>query len=204
MQPNPLEAAAPPLVLPGINTTAGLRHVGGDQAFYVRLLEHFWHAHAGTAAALQREAAQDECDALALRAHTLRGSAASVGAEQLRQAAEALELVAGQPGAGSAQLAALLPALDEVMAGLAAFFSSQHDPNQDSLLNKAESLAAKAQLVVLLDDFSGDTLDYFVQVRSSLAQLMPEPAMQELARYIERYEFQAARRLLDSTLSKSG
>ncbi|MES2898816.1 MAG: Hpt domain-containing protein [Pseudomonadota bacterium] len=190
--------------LPGVDTAQGLHLVGGDGAFYLKLLERFWRSHQGTAQACSAEAAAGDWPALAHRAHSLRGSAASVGAQALREAAEALELAASRQADVPVALAALLPALDTVVQGLEQFFAGRHDPDQVLLLNKAEAMAAQAQLVVLLDDFSGDVPDFFEQVRPSLAQLLTASAMQDLAGHIERYEFQAARAVLAGALCKNG
>ncbi len=196
--------SAPPILLQGVDTALGLNNVGGDRPFYVKLLERFLRAQQGTAQALGAEAAAGDWVACARRAHSLRGSAASVGADELRQAAEALEHAVGKHGAAPEELALLFPALGKVMAGLEEFFSSQHDPCQISLLNKAQALAAKAELVVLLDDFSGDTLDFFEEARASLAQLFEAGTLQALAGHLERYEFAQARELLEGGLSKNG
>lgn len=195
--------ADPPILLQGVDTAVGLNHVGGDRAFYIKLLERFWRSHQGTAESMRGDAVAGNWSDAARRAHTLRGSAASVGAEELRQAAEALEHAVGHERAAPAEMAALFPVLGRVMAGLEEFFSSQHDPCQISLLNRAQALAARAELIVLLDDFSGDTLDHFEEARASLAQLLTPQALQALAGHLERYEFEAARAVLDEGLSKS-
>ncbi|MES2324176.1 MAG: Hpt domain-containing protein [Pseudomonadota bacterium] len=186
--------AAPAIA--GIDSTSGLKNVGADSAFYVKLLERFWHAQHHADAAFAAEAGAANWAALAGRAHSLRGSAASIGATALRGAAEQLENAAERRGPVTAELAVLQAALAEVLSGLNAYFSSQLDQSQDLLTDTAEAFAARDQLVVLLKDYSGDALDYFDSVKTSLAQLMGTGALAQLAEHIERYEFEAAREVL--------
>lgn len=182
-----------------IDTTVGLKNVGADQAFYLKLLDRFWHAQRGAGPAFAAEAAAGDWAALVSRAHSLRGSAASIGAMALRQAAERLEHAADLRGPVTAELPALQRALAEVVAGLDEFFSSQIDQSQVFVLDRAEALGARDQLVVLLKDYSGDALDYFDAVKACLAQLMTPGQLLELAGHIERYEFEAARAVLAKT-----
>ena len=105
--------------LPGVDTAAGLAQTGGKPARYLDMLRRF---HAGQAdAPRQIEVAMQAGDGeLAVRlAHTLRGTAGTLGARGLQQIAGELEqaLKAGDPawrqrlGETQAQLAPLLAAL---------------------------------------------------------------------------------------------
>lgn len=186
-------------VIAAIDSTIGLKNVGADRTFYLKLLDRFWHAQRAAGPAFAAEAAAGDWAALVSRAHSLRGSAAGIGAMALRHAAEQLEHAADLRGPVTAELPVLQDALAEVLAGLNEFFSSQLDQSQVLITDTAEAFAARDQLVVLLKDYSGDALDYFDSVKPALAQLMAPEALHRLAEHIERYEFEAAREVLSIT-----
>ena len=191
--------------LEGIDTDAGLRNVGGDQAFYVRLLERFLRAQQGAVNALALEAGEADWSALGRRAHTLRGSAAGIGAHALQLHAEALEQAVAYGGAPDPEiLAAMSSSLAVVLAGLEAYFLTHLDVRQSLASDHTRALAAKAQLVAMLSAFSGETNDFFEDCRADLAAALPPAAMRLLEGHVDRYEFDAARALLELHLHTSG
>ncbi|WP_077033852.1 response regulator [Pelomonas sp. KK5] len=110
--------------LPGIDTRRGLATAGGKAELYQRLLHKFRN---GPAARFEAEFAAARADAgdpqAAQRlAHTLRGTAASIGAMGVAEVAGRLETAAapgGDPALLAAPLAELLETLAPVLAGLA-------------------------------------------------------------------------------------
>jgi two-component system sensor histidine kinase/response regulator len=94
--PSPAEAALNVALehlagLPGINVEQGLSMVRGNRAKYLDLLRRFAESHADDMAALQTSlAAGDRPTALRL-AHTLKGAAATLGANRLARMARDLE-----------------------------------------------------------------------------------------------------------------
>lgn len=134
------------------------------------------------------------------RAHSLRGSASAIGAEELGLAADMLERAVLQkkiPAKGEVE--ALRLALDVVVAGLGKYFSTQLDSRQHTAPDLDGTLAVRAQLDVMLSEFSGDAIDYFDQSRGQLAAVLP-PAALLLEGHRERYEFDSARALLAAHL----
>ena len=194
----------PPAQFDAIDTAAGLRNVGGDQAFYIRLLERFLRTQQGSVAALALEAGAGNWLAVGQRAHALRGSAAGIGAHALQRHAETLEQAVAQGAAPAPQLLEVLSSsLSLLVAKLDNYFSTQLDTRQCSASDKARALAARAQLDVMLSEFSGEANDFFDQCRSDLAAAMPPAAMALLEGHVERYEFAAARALLGQHLHKT-
>ena len=81
-----IDAAPPrptvPDALPGLALAAGLRRVSGDRGLYARLLADF-AADAGRAATARRLLADGEPDRAADELHSLKGSAATLGASRV-------------------------------------------------------------------------------------------------------------------------
>lgn len=187
----------PPAQLEGIDAGAGLSNVGGDQAFYVKLLERFWRTQHGAACAFADAAGAGDWRAVGERAHSLRGSAAGIGAQALREAAEALELAVGQQRLpATAELEVLQAALALVFGSLDKYFSTHVDSHQYLVADMARAAAAKAQLDVMLSEFSGEAGDFFDSCKNDLAAALPPAAIVLLEGHMQRYEFDAARAVL--------
>lgn len=194
----------PPAQLEGIDADAGLRNVGGDQAFYIKLLERFWRTQEGSGEALAAHAQLGQWSAAGARAHALRGSAAGIGAEALRAAAEALEMAVGPEGRpAGAEMAALCASLATVLASLDSYFSTHLDSHQSLLADMSRAAAAKAQLDLMLSEFSGEAGEFFDACKGDLAAALPPAAIVQLEGHMQRYEYDAARAVLALYLHNS-
>jgi PAS domain S-box-containing protein len=84
--------ASPPFPwLPGIDTSAGLKRVGGNRELYVRLLKQFHADYAGSTASIRNKLERGDTNQAARMAHTLKGVAGHMGAAGLHRAAGKLE-----------------------------------------------------------------------------------------------------------------
>lgn len=100
----PQQRVADVPAVPGFELAAGLRSANGRSDLLRSLLARFGHLHAGIVPALrERLSAGDYSEARRL-AHTLKGTAATLGGTRIAQAAQALEHALQQflPGAGRA------------------------------------------------------------------------------------------------------
>jgi two-component system sensor histidine kinase/response regulator len=186
-----------------IDSAMGLRHVAGNTALYLQLLERFRSSQRSAAAEIRAEFDAGHYPAAGKRAHTLRGVAGNIGARELQALAQAVEQGLRMDGADPGQLAmridALGAALGQVFESLDVYFASPaalvEAPQAADPGGSAES--ALAHLQVLLGEFSGETNDYFDSVRARLAKAIDGPTFERLAAHLSRYEFDEARRLLD-------
>src|SRR6185369_1732872 len=109
--------------LPGIDVTAGLATTMDNEGLYTRLLVRFREGQARFAEELRAAVAGRDPSAATRAAHTLKGTAGSIGARGVAAAAAALEEACAK-GAASATLDALISevmsALQPVLDGLAA------------------------------------------------------------------------------------
>lgn len=186
-----------PIDIAGIDTVAGLENLGGDRAFYLKLLERFWRLHQDSLVTLMAAATAKRWDEVMRLSHSLRGSAAGVGARALQAVADEVETSIrerGEPEVGQAM--ALAGELGYVLAELAQYHDSGHDAGQTVAPDTTRASAALARLDVMLSEFSGESLDKFDESRASLATILPPAVLVELAAHLERYEFDAARLLL--------
>lgn len=191
----PVLANAQHMALPGIDIGAGLEMVAGDRCFYQRLIERFASAHRHSAQAMADDVAGGQMAELARRAHTLRGSANTIGAKALGKSAAALELALGT-SASAAEVAALQAQVDaglgEVIAGLDAHFAALHGAAGDAHDSTGSALAVRDGLLAMLAQFDGDALEFFENGRASLAAVVPQATLDEVAGHLARYEFDLA------------
>jgi signal transduction histidine kinase/DNA-binding response OmpR family regulator len=200
-------ADLPPL--PGIDAGLGLSQVGGNKVLYTKLLDRFREA--------QRHAADEVRQAVGggrrldamRRAHTLRGVAGSIGASEVQQAAETLELhlekttmIALADPLVTLHLKTLEFSLARVVAGLDRHFASVQNPQPapsgpaDASIEAAT--AALAELDALLDGFSGRSLACFDRVKPGLRLLLDDATLERISVHIKQFEFEQARELLTS------
>jgi two-component system sensor histidine kinase/response regulator len=188
--------------LAAIDSALGLRHVAGNMALYLQLLERVRSSQRSAAAEIRGEFDAGRNMDASKRAHTLRGVAGNIGARELQALAQAVEQGLRMDGADRGQLAmridALSASLAQVFDALDAYFAQ---PGAASVpVRAAESVEsaadALAHLQSLLAEFSGETNDYFDTVRTRVAGVLDAATFDRLATHLSRYEFDEARRLL--------
>ena len=81
-----------PKTLPGLDIEAGLRHVLGREATFLRLLRRFIGERGEAMVSLRRALQQGRAEEAQRHAHSLKGVAATLGATQVQARAAALEL----------------------------------------------------------------------------------------------------------------
>ena len=93
-RPDPGKPSEPTMdiagLLPGFDTNAGLERVAGNQTLYLNLLSSFANKYANAAVTLRGHLRDNESDMAARLAHTSKGMAGNLGAEDLYTAAQGL------------------------------------------------------------------------------------------------------------------
>jgi HPt (histidine-containing phosphotransfer) domain-containing protein len=196
--------------LSGIDSAFGLRHVAGNVALYVQLLDRFRATQRDAGSLIRTDFEAGRRIEAASRAHTLRGVAGNIGARELQTLAQAVEEGLSMASSDRARMAAgvraLQAAVDATMHSLDNYFASHaaqapvpdapapaHAPGSAA---PADALQAVAQLEELLAEFSGEATDYFEAVRAQLAGVLESQVLARLEQHLSRYEFEEARGLL--------
>ncbi len=192
-----------------LNEALGLSHSLNKPDFYQKLLSKFVESQADFITQFQAAMAQpDDAQHLERLAHTLKGLAANIGAEQLHQQAKALEQACLNPinqEAITAQLQAveqaLTPLVNDLKASLADMLTTptSQPSNQvvpEGMLKDATPsrlIAEFANLSELLDDQDSDALTL---IEALLAEpLITQQETQTLTamqRKLANYDFEAA------------
>lgn len=193
--------------IPGLNAASGLKRVLGKHSAYEGMLRKFV---AGQAAAVQNTRAalsagqRDD----ALRAmHTLKGTAATIGATPLADLAQAAEHAIGQ-GATPDALEALLQPVDGACQILVTALQRALSPEDDgattgSAIAPLDAEAGRellARLESLLADDDSDAIELFRDSSVSLKALVGD-AHAEMKRALDGYDFVQALAVLRAVQS---
>jgi two-component system sensor histidine kinase/response regulator len=188
-----------PASLPGIDQQAGITTTMGNADLYGRLLRQFYKHHQDFGAQVRQAiSAADHVSAERL-AHTLKGAAATIGADAVAEAAAELESACAvrKEASREAALQRTVAALAPVLAGLNDLSATVAVPVLPSSMD-AESVQTQAvRLRQLLTD--GDV--EAASAARSLAQLLRgtsnEAIVGRLVSLVEEFEYEAALVALD-------
>ena len=192
---DPVAVEAPPMI-PGIDTTGGLRRVAGNRGAYQRVLKQF-------------------CDGQEMASQNLRAALGRGDRETAQRIAHSIKGVAGNIGAsGLSDCAALLEdsiARGLILADLLAEFDSRLSEPRQVILRALElepcpaapapshDIGLKTVLGTLLSyltDYDGEAVDYMTDHADVLRALLGMPGYQKLDRAVTQFDFAAAVELL--------
>ena len=199
-QPEPSAADALP-ELAGIDTRAGLARVGGSLPLYRKLLLKFADNQGGALHAVREALAQGEPDSAVRHAHTLRGVAASIGADRLARAAEALEqTLKGGAANVDEQLRAAEPELAGVVGAVQSLDQRQQQRRESerrlgerraSVADPAAQVAALAALGEALEDNDTAASDHIEALRG-LVDTTDAAILERIEQAVAEYDFDTA------------
>lgn len=192
------------LAISGIDVASGLKRTGGNRRRYESLLRKFAEQQAGTAAIIRAALAKGD-DATAERgAHSLKGAAATLGANALSEAAARAEaaIKSGQdPGAA---VDALSLALDRVLANVWAALPDSGSGNGDARAtgDPASVREPLIRLKRLLESNDGEAADFIVDAKAHLTGVLTPAEIKTLADQVGNFDFDAALRSLSGIASR--
>ncbi|MGL4678365.1 MAG: Hpt domain-containing protein, partial [Plesiomonas shigelloides] len=189
----------------GLDVPRGMAVMGGDSALYRNMLQRFCTGLQGFAASFQSAWASDDKVTARRLAHTLKGSASTIGATGVAEQAALLEQACeegdyvGVATRLPSLMAELTPLLSELEAALAASSVTVAAPRGID----AEMLAAQLQqLGALLAQSDAQALALCQQIEADLVgSASPlRAAFQEVSQAVNEFEFDQALQLLESLL----
>ncbi|MCC5871255.1 MAG: response regulator [Gammaproteobacteria bacterium] len=207
LRPAAPEAPKPTGLLPdglpaieGLDTGQGLERCQNDAERYTRTLRRFRQHFRDFEAHFIAARKNDDPQAAPRLAHTLKGLAATIGADALADGAAELErsLLAGTDVSAAradvtARLAALIGALDLALP--------EHPAEPDitaSRIDPASAERALESLRALLVDYDTRARNVLDQERTTLEQILPPADFRRLRLAVEDYDFDAALESLDA------
>jgi two-component system sensor histidine kinase/response regulator len=198
-------------VAPGLDSAQGLRRVAGNSKLYVRLLGQFADGQGDTARQFARAMAAGDAELAQRLAHTVRGSAANLGAVTVAAAAGALEK-AVRDGADRASLDLLQERLETTLgalvtalrASLPAEESAEAPPPAPAPLDPQALRALVERWRRLLADCDAAAGDELARESDGLRGLLGAPAFPGFAKRVGAYDFDGALAALDAAAREKG
>ena len=184
----------PRLAVPGIDVAAGLKRTGGNRKRYETLLRKFAKPQSGTAAAIAAALAKGDAPTAEHAAHSLKGVAATLGANALSDAAAQAETAIRGGIDASAELRALALSLDTVLADLRAALPDEVDGNGAgvSVGDPTSVQEPLSRLKELLETDDGEAADFIVNERPRLACVLTPAEIETLTDRVGQFEFESA------------
>jgi signal transduction histidine kinase/CheY-like chemotaxis protein len=188
-----------------IDVAAGLRRVLGKRSLYLDLLHSYLAGQRPLLSQLRSALAMGKLAKAELLAHSCKGMSATIGADTVAQAADALELAlrANRPNAE------LQVCMDVLAEPLEALLGQLHEKLPCAVevdpiaVDVVELQAICRHLDELLDDFDAQAVPYFTTQAGVLRGAFAN-SFQQLESAVKRYDFERAQECLSEALMASG
>ncbi len=180
----------------GLDTDGGLRRVAGNQGFYRKLLMKFIDGQSEVAPRIRAALAAGDQETAEREAHTLKGTAANIGADTVARLAQDLEN-SFKTGAGTEaveqQLLACVEALEALTRAVRAVLATEIAPVVPAATAVRPLDDADLEtLQALLEDEDTEATRLFESLREGLIARIGEATVQAMEEAIEAYEFDEA------------
>jgi two-component system sensor histidine kinase/response regulator len=192
------------LDLAGVDAVAGLRLTGGKMARYETLLRKFAERQDGTVTDIRMALSRGDAATAERAAHSLKGSAATLGAASLAAAAAGAEIAIRTGNGVEEALIALSLALDPVIGSIQAALPEEAPGNgKDQAPGDPGTVVEPlARLKGLLESDDGEAADFIIDAKSQLAGVLTPAEVKKLSDQVGNFEFEAALKCLSGIASR--
>ncbi|WNS46280.1 PAS domain S-box protein [Paenibacillus sp. MMS20-IR301] len=199
------------LFMEGIDTENGLRRVGNNEELYLRLLVKYSESQRGTVKQMRSFIRQEDDAAVYMLAHSLKGVAGNLGVREVQFLADTLGRMANyqdQPEKVERLLQLLDTAVQESCTAIRRHWESAVRAAAAAAVEETVNdgqppgqIAGK--LLGLLKDSDSEAVDYFISVRSLLAELLIPGQLEELTDFLNRFEYESAIEIVETAIRES-
>jgi two-component system, sensor histidine kinase and response regulator len=191
------------LVVPGFDVPAGVRRTGGNRKRYEALLRKFIEQQGGAGATIDAALAKGDAATAERAAHSLKGVAATLGANALSEAAARVETAVRNGKDAGPEVRRLAILLETTLADLRAALPDlsgdgtglhASDPNevQEPLL----------RLKQLLEADDGEAADFIIDARPRLTGVLTPAEIRALSERVGKFDFDDALRCLSGIAAR--
>jgi two-component system sensor histidine kinase/response regulator len=189
----------------GLDSTDGLRRVGGNNRLYVKLLRQFASEHADAVEQIRAALTANDVESATRLAHTLKGVAGNLGAGGVQNAAAAVETMLRDRSPADATrqaLERLSGVLDPLLARLRPVLEmSTTAAAAPSAVSATHTRAVAAQLTKLFADFDTSAVTFAEENQASLRPAFDASTWDQFLRKTQEFAFADAQALLDQVLA---
>jgi two-component system, sensor histidine kinase and response regulator len=182
------------LEIPGVDTQSALRRTGGNRKRYESLLRKFAQPNAAGVQDIRSALATGDVEAAARAAHSLKGTAANLGAAALADVAAKVETAINLRQGVDEALGALAGSFDTVLAAIRAALPAEQVAPVAGAASADPSTVRQplTRLAKLLKNDDGDAADFILDARPVLSQVLREVEIDTLSEQVGNFDFEAA------------
>ncbi len=188
----------------GLDALSGLRYAGNMHKLYRQMLDMFAGDFADSSATLAGYLANAHWDEAERLAHTLKGLAGTIGANEVQLAAAKLEAASKgrQTEAATDALVVLTSLLMPLLAGLQQYFAEEKAVEEAVDATFAEEVGSNKlpdclpQLQQLLAEGDSDAIDLWENHHKEFACALPAQVVQRIGIALQNFDFDTAQALL--------
>jgi CheY-like chemotaxis protein len=198
-------AAVPLPIIAGLDSVAGLRRAGNKLQLYRQMLATFANDFANCHATFTQQLANGQWEDAERLAHTLKGLAATLGANAVQPLAAELEAACKghQTEEASADLAALMPPLTPLIAALQGVFAAEREAAAKDTAELAFTAPRSGplpdclpKLRQLLAEGDGDAIDLWDNHCREFIKILAPQLLTRLGTALQNFEFDTALEVL--------
>jgi HPt (histidine-containing phosphotransfer) domain-containing protein len=184
-----------------LDTDDGLERLMGDAGLYGMLLKRFRKDYEPAVAQMRQLLADGSVESAQRKAHSMKGAAGMIGAQELQGLAGLAEAGLGTSGAArQAGLDALQAGLDKVLLAITAYLSGADGATSAAAppaspqprVPDAQAHALLTRLARLLEDGNGEAIDVLEQSATLLAATLGLAGYREVAAAAHEFDFETA------------
>ena len=193
--PKPKAAAeVAPLDIAGINTQTALKRTGGNRQRYESLLQRFAASQTGAVREIRAAIAAKDIETAQRTAHSLKGAAANLGANDLSTAFATVEIAIKTGSDASAALVEVEKLLAATVAAIQRALPSNVNPPATSPRNGDSAAAVPAlwRLKKLLESDDSEAAEFIVEARATLSSALAASEVESLERMVRDFNYDGA------------
>lgn len=190
--------------LSGIDSAKGLRNIGGNKLSYLKVLQGFRNLYANFAEELEVVLADSDMEQALLKIHSLKGVAGNIGAVKLYEFCRILEGRLRNEGLGGYEdnLQLFVAELELVINGLKELNLPTGHIDREYVYDEEKSFNLINKLYIMLGEGDVECGDVLDELRNHFNLERFEEQLVELARYIEHFDFDDGRSILERIADK--
>jgi HPt (histidine-containing phosphotransfer) domain-containing protein len=190
----------------GLDSSDGLRRVGGNNRLYVKLLRQFASQQADAVGQIRAALATNNVESATRLAHTLKGVAGNLGAGEVQHAAAAVETLLRDGSLADSikqALERLAGVLDPLLARLCAAFEMNTTATAAApAVSATHTRTVAAQLTKLFADFDTGAVTFAEENQASLRPAFDAATWEQFMRKTQEFAFADAQALLDQAVAR--
>ena len=184
-----------------VDFSDGLRRVGGSERLFRRLLQKFVNDYSHKVERLQGNGTDNLGEDTRQLAHTIKGTAGSLGAISLQQAAADLEATLKESAESSImvqqepRLAAFIAELQQALTQMRIYLGQEYVP-ETAVVDHQNIGVLVEQLSLFLAEADSEAVEWFNAHHQAFEKFYGENEYRELSKLIEAFDFSAALALI--------